>query len=226
MKRSILAAGLAVAAALTLTGCASVNKSASGFDLSKLDPYIQLNKTTLPEVREMLGTPTIMAKTSDGDTVVGYALAGHNTAAVYARNLGKSAATLGLGARKYEFTLKNPMFLIKDNVVVDYKKDGVAYLHRYRFLQWNECELKLTPEEINSPAYYSDVEICSRYAQHIAAERNISVDDVDLGEEYELCNLPCQVEREMKEAFPNIVETNGLVEVEPNDGKLLEAIFH
>ena len=89
-----------------------------------------------------------------------------------------------------------------------------------------ECELKLTPEEFNSPAYYSDVEICSRYAQHIAAERNISVDDVDLGEEYELCNLPCQVEREMKEAFPNIVETNSLVEVEPNDGKLLEAIFH
>ena len=89
-----------------------------------------------------------------------------------------------------------------------------------------ECELKLTPEEFNSPAFYSDVEICSRYAQHIAAERNISVDDVDLGEEYELCNLPCQVEREMKEAFPNIVETNSLVEVEPNDGKLLEAIFH
>lgn len=108
-----------------------------------------------------------------------------------------------------------------DVLVVSQQCETCVSLRRFY-----ECELKLTPEEFNSPAYYSDVEICSRYAQHIAAERNISVDDVDLGEEYELCNLPCQVEREMKEAFPNIVETNSLVEVEPNDGKLLEAIFH
>lgn len=82
MKHSILAAGLPVAAALTLTGCASVNKSAAGYDLSKLDPHIELNKTTLAEVREMLGTPTALGKTADGNTVAGYALVGHNTGAV------------------------------------------------------------------------------------------------------------------------------------------------
>lgn len=225
MKHSILAAGLAVAAALTLTGCASVNKSASGYDLSKLDPHIELNKTTLAEVREMLGTPTTLGKTSDGNTVAGYALVGHNTGAVFARNLGKSALTFGLGSSKHEFTIKNPMFLFKDNVVIDYKKDGVAYLMMQRFTIWNECELKLTPEEINSPAVFSDIEVCTRYAKAKAAEKNIPVEDVDLGEEYEGCNIPCQVRRQMKEAFPNIVELNDLVDSEPNDGKLLNAVF-
>lgn len=219
MKRSIIAAGLAAAVALTLSGCASVNKNISGYDLSRIDPYVEINKTTLPEVREMLGTPTVLAKNAEGDTIIGYAFVGHNTAAVWARNLGKSAATFGLGSKKYEYTLKNPMFRFKDGVLVEFKKDGTAFLRRGRFTLWNECELKLTPEEINSPANYSDAEICSRYAEAVAAKKGIPVDKVDTGEEFEYCNLPCQVFRQMKEAFPNIVEVTDRVDSEPNDGK-------
>lgn len=225
MKRSIIAAGIASAAALMLTGCASVNSQSSGYDLSRIDPHVTLNKTTPAEVRELLGTPTAIAKTSEGDLIFGYAFVGHNTGAVWARNLGKSAATLGLGAKKYEFTLKNPMFRFKDGVLVDFKKDGVAFLIRGRFSRWNECELKLTPEEINSPANFSDAEICSRFADAKAAEKGIPVEKVDIGEEFKSCNLPCQVRRQMYQAFPNIVWSNDLIDAEPNDGKRIQDVF-
>lgn len=222
MKRSILAACIATAATLILTGCANVNKSSSGFDLSKLDPHIQLNKTTLRKVRKMLGTPTCAAKTSNGDTVVGYALVGHNTAAVFARNLG----TMGFKAHKYEYTLKNPMFRIRDGVVVEYKKDGVAFLYRRYFTEWNECELKLTPEEINSPANFSDIDVCDRYADYYAAKENILPAEVDIEKEFEKCDVSCQVKRQMREAFPDIQDFDSFVAVDPKDGKLLEKIFH
>ncbi len=52
-------------ASVLLTGCASVQNSYDGHDLSRIDPYVEKNKTTYREMRGLLGTPTITGKTKD-----------------------------------------------------------------------------------------------------------------------------------------------------------------
>lgn len=222
-KLTVLAA---CAATLTLTGCSSVNTRSSGYDLSRIDSFVTMNQTTPTEVRQLFGTPTIIAQTKESETIFGYALIGHNTAAVYARNLGKSAATLGLGAKKYEFTEKIAFFKFnKDNKLVEVKKDGVSFLIRRRLTSWNECERIMNPEEIDSPIVYSDVEICKLYAEEVAAKKGIKVEDVDIGEEFERCNLPCQVVRSLNRHYKNIVSLDGVVDEMEGDGSKLREVF-
>lgn len=222
-KLTVLAA---CAAALNLTGCSSVSKRASGFDLSRIDSFVTMNETTINDVRAMMGTPTVWAQTKEGETILGFALVGHNTGAVWARNMGKYYATLGLGARTWEETEKIALFKFnKDNKLIEVKKDGVAYLIKHRFMYWNECERRLTQEEINSPIVYSDDEICKVYAEDVAAKKGIPVDEVDTGEEFDWCNLPCQVTRSINRHFDNVVSVDDLVDEAEGDGSRFREVF-
>ncbi len=226
LKKSIL---ISLAATATLlSGCASVSVDSAGKDLSKLDTHIQLNQTTLSDVRAFLGTPTTIATTEiNNEKVVGYALAGHNTAAVFARNFGKSAATLGFGAKSREYTVKNIYFKLDNNdVVVDYKKSGVSYITKNRFTFWNECERKLTDSEVQLPVYYNREEICSLYAQDVAKKEGIAESEVDTGKEFEFCNLPCQNLRGAIEAFGSLkdVHQSDVASLE-GDGSLSDSVW-
>jgi formylmethanofuran dehydrogenase subunit E-like metal-binding protein len=191
-----------------------------GYDLSVIDPYVQLNKTTLKEVRTLLGTPTFTAVAeSDNSKVVGYSFAGHNTGAVLAREFGRGMLSFGLAADKREYTVKVALFKFNsDDAVIDYQKGGASYLSRSRFTHWNECEHKLTPEEINSPAVYSDKQICEIYAKEVAAKEGIAVDKVDTGKEFPWCNVPCQAVRVAQEKYGNLKDLTSSVRTEEDDG--------
>jgi hypothetical protein len=133
--------------------------SKDGYDLSKIDPSVELNKTTLKDLRAMLGTPTFIATEKNNGEVVGFAFVGHNLGAVSAREFGRMMLSLGFAADKWEVTEKVAVFkLDKKGVVTDYQKGGASFLYRSRLTSWNECERKLTPEEINSKANYMSLE--------------------------------------------------------------------
>ena len=222
-KLSIL---VACSAAIALTGCSSVQKRSEGYDLSRIDPFVTVNETTISDVRQLFGTPSVEAKTKDGGTILGFAFVGHNSLAVFARNLGKSAATFGLGSDKREFTEKMALFKFDSNQkLVEVKKDGVSFLLRSRFKIWNECERIMTPEELNSPIVYSDIEICDLYAEEQAAKRGVKVEDIDIEEETESCNLPCQVRRSIKRHYDNIASMDDLVDELPGDGSRFREVF-
>lgn len=224
--RKIFLTGTACAA-LFLTGCASVKTSSNGFDASRVDPFIKLNETTLADVRVLLGTPTMMGVTQDGGhTVVGYGLAGHNAWGGFGRAMGKNLLTMGLGAKSYEYTVKTVLFKFDaDNKVIDYKKSGASYLTKRRLTFWNECERKLTQQEINSPVNYGVSEICKIYALEIAAKEGIKADDVDTGKEFEFCNIPCQTIRGAVEAFGELKSQSDLIERQDGDGSKSQLLF-
>lgn len=222
-KLTVLAA---CAATLTLTGCSSVSMRSAGYDLSRIDSFVTVNETTISDVRKLFGTPSVIAQTKEGETILGYALVGHNQLAVAARNLGKSAATFGLGSDKREFTEKIALFKFnKDNKLVEVKKDGVSFLRMSRFSVWNECERIMSPEELNSPIVYSDVEICDLYAEEQAAKRGVKVEDIDIGEETPGCNLPCQVRRSVVRNFDNVVSMDDIIDAAEGDGSRFREVF-
>ena len=227
MKLKLAAAALGLSAALLLSGCSSVRNASDGFDASIVDPYVTLNATTEADVRALLGTPTVEGVLAeDGSRVFGYGITTQNKGAVFARNLGKSALTLGLGSDKREFTQKNILFKVNaDGVVVDYKKTGVSYLLMHRFTVWNECERCLSDEEVNSPVRYSDIDICNTYAAEMAAKKGIKIEDVDLGEEYEGCNIPCQTTRDLAKTFGKLKSYDQLVDEKPGDGSKSDLLF-
>ena len=217
---------VACASALALTGCTSVSMRASGYDLSRIDSFVTKNETTISDVRALMGTPTVFAQTKEGETILGYALTGHNSGAAFARNFGKGMLTTGIGSKKLEETQKNAIFKFnQEGKLVDLQKDGVAYLFKLRFTTWNECERRLTPEEINSPIVYSDAEICKLYAEEVAAQKSISVKDVDIEEEFEGCNLPCQVERSINRFHKDVINVDNTVDELPGDGSRFREVF-
>lgn len=228
MSNSLRLVLLAIAGTALLSGCASVRQDSQGFDASRVDPFVELNKTTLQDVRALLGTPTTMATArKDGARVVGYGISGHNAWGSFGRNFGKSAMTLGLGAQTYEYTIKNVLFKINaDGVVTDYRKNGASYVTKQRFTFWNECEREMTDEEVNSPVYYGQPQICSLYASETAAREGIAAKDVDTGREFTFCNIPCQVQRGLVRAFGEIEDATNLVPAEPNDGSRSAEIFN
>lgn len=226
IKKILLASSLC--AALILTGCASPKSmSDRGFDISCIDPFIKLNETTLEQLRAYLGTPTLIAVAEeDGHTIVGYGLTGHSRWGSYGRAMGKNALTLGLGSKSYEYTVKTVLFkLDADNKVIDYKKTGVSYVTKKRFTLWNECERKLTQQEINSPANYGVDEICQIYAEEVAAKKGIPVSEVDTGQEFEHCNWKCQTARGAVEVFGKIKDENLYVEALESDGSMRDLVW-
>lgn len=62
---------VALASAAILSGCSSTRIDSHGFSASTVDPYVEINKTTIEDVRALLGTPTVTATTkADGAKVV------------------------------------------------------------------------------------------------------------------------------------------------------------
>ena len=105
-KLSFLA--VIIAASGILSGCVSMQQQSSGFDASKVDPYVKVNTTKVDELRAILGTPTLSAvAVSDNARIYGWALSGHNSAASFGKNMFKSMTTLGFGSKVYDYTLKN-----------------------------------------------------------------------------------------------------------------------
>ncbi len=224
LKKVTLAA--CAAAVLLASGCASVRTDSDGFDASVVSPFIKVNETTMKEVRAYLGTPTLSAEAADGSKVLGYGLVGHNTAGAFGRNFAKGAMTLGFGAKSYEYTVKSLLFKFNgDGVVTDYKTDGVSYVTKQRLTMWNECERRLTPQEINSPVTYGVSEICEEYAKDVAAKENIAVDKVDTGKEFPFCNIACQTTRHAVSAFGELKNVITVVDKEDGDGSKEDLIF-
>ncbi len=224
LKKVTLAA--CAAAVLLVSGCASVRTDSDGFDASVVTPYVKVNETTIKEVRAYLGTPTLTAETADGSKVLAYGLVGHNTAGSFGRNFAKGALTLGFGASSNEYTVKSLLFKFNsDGVVTDYKTDGASYLTKHRLTFWNECERRLTPQEINSPVTYGASEICEEYAKDVATKENISMDQVDTGKEFPFCNIPCQTTRHAVSAFGELKNVNTSVGKEEGDGSKENVIF-
>ncbi|MDO5532499.1 hypothetical protein [Sutterella sp.] len=216
----------AAGSAILLTGCASYQSDSDGLDASKIDPFVKMNQTTVKEIRELLGTPTVtgVAK-EDGKSIIGYGLVGTDDLASFGRNFGRGL-TFGIASSSWEYNVKNVFFKFDDEGrVIDYKKNGRRYVTRKRLTFWNECERPMTMAEINSPANYSGREICKLYREEVAAEKGISPDAVDDEEEFEWCNIPCQVRRGAVEAFGEIENMNDNVDSEEGDGSKTEVIF-
>lgn len=222
MKKLLLAA----AAAVLLSGCASMQKSYDGYNLALLDPYVEINKTTLSELRGYLGTPTLIGKAEDGSKIVAFALVGNREGGAYGRNVGKGMLTLGLGSKTWEATAKSAIFKLDANdVVVDYKKDGWSFLMKHRFTYWIECDRRLSAQELNEPLNYTVDEVCKKYAEHVAATEGIELGQVDIGKEFEWCNLPCHTLRDAQNAFGKLTEVNSLVDELPGDGEKIDLVF-
>lgn len=226
MKKNLKTPLLLALASVLLTGCASIQNSYDGHDLSRIDPYVEKNKTTYREMRSLLGTPTITGTTKDGDFVAGWALVGNRPGGAFGRNAGKGALTLGFGSKTYEATAKNVIVRFADDgTVADVSKSGWSYLHKSRLTHWLECERPLTEAELNQPLNYTVDEICEVYAQEVAAKENIPVDEVDIGKETEWCNLPCHTRRDAEAAYGPLENFTDLVEKEKGDGLRFGEIF-
>lgn len=224
MKKTLLCSLLA--ASLLVSGCVSYRAGKNGFDASTVDPYVTLNKTTLKDVRALLGTPTLTARDAEGNLIVGYGLVGHNLGAGIARNLTKSIATIGLGSKSREYVVKNVLFkLNNDNVVIDYKKNGASYLTRWRFKTWNECERTLTDDEVNSPVTYDIDQVCEVYAEEVAARTGVPVDEVDTGKEFPFCYISCQTQRGAEAVFGELTNVDISVSKEEGDNSQSKLIF-
>lgn len=63
------------------------------------------------------------------------------------------------------------------------------------------------------------------YAQAVAAEKNVPVEDVDVGEEFEWCNIACHTARGAVEAYGKLANIEQSVKAEPNDGSRFTMIF-
>ena len=46
----------------------------AGYDLSRIDSFVTVNETTISDVRKLLGTPSVIAQTKEGEKILGYAL--------------------------------------------------------------------------------------------------------------------------------------------------------
>lgn len=138
------------------------------------------------------------------------------------RAWGKNLATAGLGAKSREYTVKSILVKLNDqDVVTEYKKYGAAYITKQRFSYWNECEHELTDAEINSPVVYRISEVCPKYAEEIAAKEGIKPEAVDIGKEFEHCNMPCQTTRGAVRHFGELKNITTVVDSETGDGSKL-----
>ena len=226
MKNQLKTPLLLALASVLLTGCASIQNSYDGHDLSRIDPYVEKNKTTYREMRALLGTPTITGTTKDGDFVAGWALVGNRPGGAYGRNVGKHMMTLGFGSKTEEATAKNVVVRFADDgTVADLRKSGWSYLHKWRVTHWLECERPLTEAELNKPLIYTVDEICEIYATEVAAKENLPVDEVDIGKETEWCNLPCHTRRDAEAAYGPLENYDDLVDEEEGDGARFAEIF-
>ncbi len=226
MRRASLTFATIACLAL-LGGCASYQQDSHGFNASQIDGFVTLNQTTVDDVRALFGTPTFLGTTlEDEKTVIGYAFVGNNAGANFLKNWGKGALTLGFGARTYDFTVKNVYFKFDNqNRVTEVKKKGYAYLTKYRFTLWNECEVALTDTEINSSVHYSGKAICDRYAKDAAKTKGIDEKDVDRGEEFAFCNIPCHAIRGALEIFGKFKNYTDDVEKAEGDGSRANEVF-
>ncbi len=219
MKKGFLLAGV-LASTLIFTGCASYQRDSGGFNIAEVDKIVTLNQTTLSDVRALFGTPLVIGTTeSDGKTVIGYAYVGNNLGLNMAKNIGVGVLTYGLVSSSHDYTVKNVYFKFDDqNRVIDIKKAGYAYLLKYRITFWNECEVKLTDAEVNSSINYAGSDICKRYAKDAAKAKGIAEKDVDLGEEFEYCDVGCHAIRGAEASFGKFKTIKDSVDKAEGDG--------
>lgn len=224
-KRFLLAAALATS--LIFTGCASYQGDSHGFNVAEVDKFVTLNQTTLTDVRALFGTPTMIGTTeNDGKTVLGYAFVGSNAGVNFMKNWGKGMITLGFGSMTNDYTVKNVYFKFDDQSrVIDIKKKGYAYLTKKRVTFWNECEVKLTDAEVNSSVHYAGDEICDRYAKDAAKAKGIAEKDVDRGEEFVWCNIPCHAIRGAVELYGKFKTINDVIDKAEGDGTRANEVF-
>ena len=210
-----------------LGGCASYQSSTEGFNLSQVDHFVTVNKTTVDDVRALFGTPTVMGTSKrDGKTIIGYAFVGNNASVSLLKNLGKMTLTYGIVSNSTDYTVKNLYFKFDNkNRVTEIKKNGYAYLAKSRITFWNECEFKLTDAEVNSSAHYAGKEICKRYAQIVAKSKGISEESVDTGEEFPSCDIACHNLRGATEFFGKFKEYSDNVKSADGDGSRSQEIF-
>ena len=226
MRRATLTIATIACLAL-LGGCASYQQDSHGFNVSQIDDFITLNQTTVSDVRALFGTPTFLGTTLDDEkTVIGYAFVGNNEGLSFMKNWGKGMLTLGFGSSTYDYTLKNVYFKFDDqNRVTEIKKNGYAFLSKHRLTYWNECEVKLSDAEVNSSIHYEGKEICNRYAKEVAKTKGIDEKDVDRGEEFAFCNIPCHAVRGALDAFGKFKNYTNVVEKAEGDGTRAKEVF-
>lgn len=217
---------LALSAVLLLSGCAATHqRSSSGYDASLIDPFIRIGTTTSAEVRSLLGTPTLQAKTADGSLVYAFALVGHNFGQSMGRNSLRGLA-MGFAVKSNEYTVKIVHFKFDQaGRVSGYEKSGVSYLQKHRLDFWNVCERELSPAEINSPINYPHSEVCTVYAEEIAAKTGVKPEEVDIDKEFDFCGYDCQTQRSTAKLFGPLTDMTTLVSSEPGDGEKFNVVF-
>lgn len=223
MNTKLLAA---LAGAALLTGCSSVQQSYDGHDITVIDGYVKPSVTTVTQVREYLGTPSVTATDKDGNQIVVFTLVGNRPGGSFARNMGKGMLTLGFGSKTIEETAKN--YIVKadaDGTVLETKANGWAWLQKFRVLNWLECDRQLTEDELRRPINYTIDEIRQTYAVSEAAKRGVPVDEIDVEEEQPFCNIPCHSIRGAKLAFGELTNVDSLVDAREGDGSKFELLY-
>lgn len=222
-KKIALGLGL-LGSVLVFSGCSVTNKTSSDkmLDVSRIEKFVTPGKTTLAEVRELVGTPGLTGKTLDGRDFVAYAIVGERG---YGEGFAKGAAdviSLGLYSDDESyFTQKNIYFLLdNDKVVQDIKYNGYTYIiHWGTFFKYNLCEKELSDQELRSTNKYSldyivdswkkdIVERQSSEALQAAAKEKKTLDKLDYDDvHYSVCGFSCYLEKGAIKAYGQF--TNG-----------------
>ncbi len=184
MFNKILAA-IAVSSAL-LSGCATTDNttmSSHAVSVTRIEKYIIPGTSTLKDVREILGAPTIAGKTLQGQDFVGYNFVGEKN---FGRLVGQafaSAFSFGIakGVDDKEHTQRAIFFSLEgnDHVVTDIKYDGYTYINRHRSLfSWTIASRRMKPEEVRDTKNYNNDEIEKLWKDFIVNEKPADVQKI------------------------------------------------
>ena len=226
----------ALVSVVALTGCTVHNTTSSDnlIDIYRVEKFVTPGKTTLAEVRELIGTPGLAGKTLQGKDFVGFAVVGE-------RSYGEAAArgfgdilTLGLvDDDERHFTQKNIYFVLDDNKVVqDIKFNGHAYIMHMDSKNYNLCQRQLNEKELRSTHKLTKDEIINSWKKEIIETKPSSI--VTIAEEkkkkleelayddvfYPICGHGCYLQHGAFEAFGKYTneELNLYGGRQPNDG--------
>lgn len=220
--RSLLV--LAGAAALLLTGCVNATYQSKPMNLKKIEENVVKNETSLSDLRAMLGTPFVIAKSKDDNKKIAAFVLSTSVFNNIGQELAKKVLTFGFGSSYSPMLMKDAIFkLDNSDKVTDYKFVGYSYVSRTRAGTWDEALRELTDEELYSDVSYTVDETYEKYYEHLAKEQGVSVDEVpekDKKKTFKECrsNIYCRALKGVERAYGEIEVTDGSPSKEPNDG--------
>lgn len=173
-------------ASVFLAGCASTDNStmsSHAVSVTRIEKYIIPGTSTLKDVREILGAPTLAGRTIQGQDFVGYNFVGEKN---FGRLVGQSFARafsfgIAKGVDDKEHTQRVIFFSLdgNDHVVSDIKYDGYTYINRHRSLfSWTIASRRMKQEEVRGTRNYTNDEIEKLWKDYVVNEKPADIQKI------------------------------------------------